>query len=119
MQSLNKDANVFVKNVQVENLKELEELMRRFGNVLSCKITNNDYGYVQFEKAEEAQKAIKAINNTEQWGRVINLSIFKSQVEREELEKTGLIIKGFEKVLQNDEMRKFIEEQLKDVSSDL
>lgn len=60
--------------------------MRRFGNVVSCKITLNNYGYVQFEKAEEAQKAIKAINGTTQWDKVIHLEIFKSQKEREKLE---------------------------------
>lgn len=86
MDTLNKEANVYVKNVSIENQKELDELMKRFGNVLSCKITPNNYGYVQFEKAEEAQKAIKGINGTEQFGKVIHLEIFKSQKEREKLE---------------------------------
>ena len=46
MESLNKKANIYVKNVSIESVNELDQLMKRFGNVVSCKITPNNYGYV-------------------------------------------------------------------------
>lgn len=58
VEQLNKEANVFVKNVAEENEDELRELMTRFGQIFSCKVTSRNYGYVQFENEEDAQKAI-------------------------------------------------------------
>ena len=58
------------------------------------------------------------MNGTEQWGNTIHLEIFKSQKEREKLEQTGVVIKGFEKTMTNEQTRAFIDEQLKDIAND-
>lgn len=57
--------------------------MEKFGPVLSCRIKKNGYGYVQFDKKEDAEKAIKELNGATKWGKKLELEIFKPQKERE------------------------------------
>ncbi|KAG8501012.1 hypothetical protein CXB51_003047 [Gossypium anomalum] len=63
--------NVFVKNLSdsIDNVG-LQQLFRKFGNVISCKVAtfedgkSKGYGFVQFESEESASAAIEKLNDT-------------------------------------------------------
>ncbi|XP_019424735.1 PREDICTED: polyadenylate-binding protein 7-like isoform X2 [Lupinus angustifolius] len=67
----NNSANVFVKNLaeSIDNAG-LEDLFKRFGNILSSKVVMSEngkskgYGFVQFESEESANAAIEKLNGS-------------------------------------------------------
>lgn len=63
------EGNTFVKNIDPNvTPKDLTALFSKVGNVLAVKIATNNkaeslgYGYVQFEKGEDAEKAVDQLN---------------------------------------------------------
>jgi len=63
------EGNTFVKNIDPNvTPKDLTALFSKVGNVLAVKIATNNkgeslsYGYVQFEKGEDAEKAVEQLN---------------------------------------------------------
>lgn len=67
-----KEANIIVRNLPKDLTQDqLRQMFAEFGNIISCKIEVNlqgqskGYGYIQFEKIEEAQKAIEKMNQQE------------------------------------------------------
>ena len=62
-------ANIVIKNLDPSiDDYQLYDAISEYGEILSCKISrtegkSNGYGYIQFKKREDAEKAIEALNN--------------------------------------------------------
>jgi polyadenylate-binding protein len=93
--------NVFVKNLapSVDN-KDLFDTFSGFGNILSCKVANDDkgiskgYGYVHFETAESAQAAIDKLNGMLIEDQVVTVVQFVKRQDRSG-DWTNLYVKQF------------------------
>lgn len=90
-------SNLFVKNLPKDTTpKDLYDLFIKFGSIISIKLKekNNEclgYGYVNFEKVEDAQKAIENLNNFEFRGKSIFVSTFYSKNKRNNEDKFHLV----------------------------
>ncbi len=95
--------NVFVRNLapSVDN-KGLYDTFSVFGNILSCKVANDEngaskgYGYVHFETAEAAQDAIQKFNGTLIDEVEVSVGLFVKRQERAgQADWTNLYVKMF------------------------
>ncbi|KAB7497212.1 Polyadenylate-binding protein, partial [Armadillidium nasatum] len=82
--------NIFIKNLdQSIDSKTLYDTFSAFGSILSCKIATNEdgsskgYGFIQFEKEEDAKIAIKKANGMLICGLLVYVGKFKTKKERE------------------------------------
>jgi polyadenylate-binding protein len=64
-------ANILVKNLPKDITQQaLFDLFKEYGKISSCKIetmkegVSKGFGYIQFDKADSAQNAIKSMNNS-------------------------------------------------------
>ena len=81
--------NVFVKNLDTSyDIKAFNELFQSYGSILSCKLATNDegkslgYGFVHFEKLEDAEAAIEGMNGKEIAELPLQVTLFKKKSER-------------------------------------
>ncbi|XP_023612007.1 polyadenylate-binding protein 1-like isoform X10 [Myotis lucifugus] len=82
--------NVYVKNLQMDiDEQGLEELFSQFGKTLSVKVMRDDsghsrgFGFVNFEKHEEAQKAVMDMNGKEVRGQLLYVGRAQKWAERQ------------------------------------
>ncbi|XP_032950080.1 polyadenylate-binding protein 1-like isoform X2 [Rhinolophus ferrumequinum] len=82
--------NIYVKNFQVDvDEQGLQELFSQFGKMLSVKVMRDDsgnsrgFGFVNFEKHEEAQKAVMDMNGKEVSGRLLYVGRAQKRGERQ------------------------------------
>ncbi|HUD01223.1 MAG TPA: RNA-binding protein [Rhabdochlamydiaceae bacterium] len=75
---------------------ELYQIFSQFGAIVSVKIVTDrvtgqskGFGFVEMEKADEAQKAIESVNGSELGGRTLVVSIARPPQERERGEGGG------------------------------
>ncbi|KAF8328889.1 uncharacterized protein EI90DRAFT_3125627 [Cantharellus anzutake] len=83
--------NLYIKNIDTEIPEdEFRELMSRFGTITSLVLTldedgkNKGFGFVNYEKHEEAQKAVDELHDKEWKGRTLYVSRAQKKAEREE-----------------------------------
>ncbi|CAD8095571.1 unnamed protein product [Paramecium primaurelia] len=109
-----KKANIFINNLSEDaDILELEQEFSRFGTVLSVDIHRDsqgkqlNYGYVQFEKKEDADNLIKRIMNHPMThkGKLLKLESFKAQSERK-VESCSIYLRAFAKPLQQNYFEK-------------
>ncbi|XP_006881787.1 PREDICTED: polyadenylate-binding protein 1-like [Elephantulus edwardii] len=81
--------NIYVKNLQVDvDERGLQDLFSSFGKLLSVKVMRDDsghsrgFGFVNFEKHEEAQKAVVDMNGKEVSGRLLYVGRAQKRMER-------------------------------------
>ena len=111
----NQAANLFVGNIKkTVSTRQLDELFSECGKIVSCSIRNNDkgeslgYGYVQFEKEENAKVAIEKFNSNEVIGEPLKVEKFVSSKNRIVV-KNNVYVRNFPK--------SFTEEQVKELHS--
>ncbi|XP_008587202.1 PREDICTED: polyadenylate-binding protein 1-like isoform X1 [Galeopterus variegatus] len=82
--------NIYVKNLQVDMDEQgLQDLFSQFGKMLSVKVMRDSsgqsrgFGFVNFEKHEEAQKAVVHMNGKELSGRLLYVGRAQKRVERQ------------------------------------
>ena len=83
--------NLYVKNLDPDMTQQgFEDLFKQYGNVTSAVVQVDEegkskgFGFVNFEKHEEAQKAVDALHDTEVGGRKLFVSRAQKKAEREE-----------------------------------
>jgi len=89
-----KFTNVFVKNFgeEIESDEKLEEMFKEFGEIVSAKVAKDEsgektkskgFGFVAFKTAEEAEKAVEAMNGKEINGRQLYVGRAQKKAERQ------------------------------------
>ncbi|KAF2400871.1 polyadenylate binding protein [Trichodelitschia bisporula] len=115
--------NVFIKNLDtaIDN-KALHDTFAAFGNILSCKVAQDDmgnskgYGFVHYETAEAANNAIKHVNgmllNEKKVyvGHHIPKKDRMSKFEEMKANFTNVYVKNVEQEVTEDEFRKLFEQ---------
>ncbi|KAF5387930.1 hypothetical protein D9615_000120 [Tricholomella constricta] len=83
--------NLYVKNIDTEmTQEEFEKLFIQFGTVTSALISVDDegkskgFGFVNYERHEEAQKAVDELHDSEHYGKKLFVSRAQKKAEREE-----------------------------------
>jgi len=83
--------NLYVKNIDLEvTQEEFEKLFSNYGAVTSALISVDDegrskgFGFVNFEKHEDAEKAVDELHDSEQHGKKLFVSRAQKKAEREE-----------------------------------
>ena len=114
--------NVFIKNLDnaIDN-KALHDTFAAFGNILSCKVAQDEfgnskgYGFVNYETAEAANNAIKHVNgmllNDKKFfvGHHISKKDRQSKFEEMKANFTNIYVKNLEQEVSDDEFRKMFE----------
>ncbi|KAG5644585.1 hypothetical protein DXG03_008159 [Asterophora parasitica] len=83
--------NLYVKNIDAQmTQEEFEKLFIQFGTVTSALISVDDegkskgFGFVNYDKHEEAQKAVDELHDSEHYGKKLFVSRAQKKAEREE-----------------------------------
>ncbi|XP_074600102.1 poly(A) binding protein [Brevipalpus obovatus] len=83
--------NVYVKNFsdEIDTDEKLKEMFDPFGTVVSCKVMTDDngkprgFGFVSFEEPEQAEEAVKDLNNKEINGKTVYVGRAQKKAERQ------------------------------------
>jgi len=85
----NNKANIYVKGFPKKaEPREIYELFAKFGEIISCKLCENDdgdllgYGYINYYNLESAEEAIKNLNKTKFMDSELEVCHFKKKTER-------------------------------------
>jgi len=109
--------NVFIKNLHksIDN-KALSDTFGAFGNILSCKVVTDEngvsrgYGFVHYERQEEAEQAIAKVNNMLLAGKQVYVGPFIPKKEKlksgEYTEKfTNVYVKNLDASVDENELQ--------------
>ncbi len=108
----NNKANLFVKGISRDaQPREIYELFEKYGEIISCKICENDdgdllgYGYINYYSLDSAENAIKELNKKKIWNSVLEIEHFQKKNERlqSNLGNNSIYIKNIpDKINEND-----------------
>jgi polyadenylate-binding protein len=120
--------NIFIKNLDktIDN-KAMHDTFSTFGNILSCKVANDDrgesrgYGFVHFETEEAALMAIEKVNGMLLNGKKVFVGRFQPRNARlkemgETRKFTNVFVKNFGDDMTEEKLQKLFE-QFGEISS--
>ncbi|CAN6441813.1 unnamed protein product [Victoria cruziana] len=123
----NSAANLFVKNLSDKvDHNGLNEMFAKYGNILSCKVAMGEngksrgFGFVQFEKLEDADNAVANMNGTIVGDKPLYVGKFVRKNERvvpNENSFRNLYVKNLDQDVVNEDMLKEKFSEIGDVSS--
>jgi len=107
--------NVFVKKVnKATSHKEFHDHFTQFGNVISAKLAEDDegevvgYGFVLYDSAEGAEKAIKSVNSgTEFKGKKMFAGTFIKNKPKRAVQFNNIYVRNIPKRFSKDDIEKF------------
>ena len=112
----NNKANLFVKGIPNNaQPRQIYELFAKFGEIISCKICENEdgdllgYGYINYYNLDSANNAIQNLNNTKFLDSNLEVEHFQRKNERLQApeENSSLYIKNIpEKYTKSEELKK-------------
>ena len=112
----NNEANLFVKGIsQNANPRDIYELFAKYGEIISCKICEDEdgnllgYGYINYYNLESAEKAILNLNKNKFMDSELEVEHFKKMNERFKapLENKSIYIKNIPSSVKTiDELKK-------------
>ena len=110
-------ANLFVKNIDPSvNFRELHNHFSRVGTVSTVKIMCNSegvslgYGYVQFEKTKDAERAIKELNGSRLKEREITVEKFQARGARNVTTNSNLYVRHLPEGKTKEEIEQTLQE---------
>lgn len=110
-------ANVFIKNLDnsIDN-KALHDTFAAFGTVLSCKVAvdangqSKGYGFVQYDKEESAQTAIRELNGMLMNDKQVYVGLFVRKQERAQTNGspkfTNVYVKNLSETASEEDLKK-------------
>lgn len=113
--------NIFIKNLDKGiTQKELYDTFIAFGNILSCKIANDEnkkskgYGFVHFESEDAANSSIDSINGMLINNKKVYVGKFIPKVKRNiddlNIKFTNCYVKHFDETMSDEELKHMFEE---------
>ena len=112
----NNKANLFVKGIPANaQPRQIYELFAKYGEIISCKICENEdgdflgYGYINYYNLDSANNAIQNLNNTKFLDSDLEVEHFQRKNERLQApeENCSLYIKNIpEKYIKTEELKK-------------
>eukprot|EP00750_Incisomonas_marina_P021389 INCI4351.1.p1 GENE.INCI4351.1~~INCI4351.1.p1 ORF type:complete len:661 (-),score=134.62 INCI4351.1:239-2221(-) len=112
------NGNVFIKNLEPSiDSKDLNDTFSIFGNIISCKVATDretgksrGYGFVHFEKEEEAQEAIAKVNGQLIADRQVFVGKFEPAERRHKKQQwTNLFVKNIPADWNKEKLRELFE----------
>lgn len=115
------EANVFVKNLPPKlNSKDLHEIFKMFGSIVSCKVATNEkgeskgFGFIQYKTVKAATKAINNCQNAKIGANILAVMPYDKpkkddSVISETSTFTNVYVKNFPTSIKEDELRSILE----------
>lgn len=106
--------NIFVKRIPKDvSAKEFYEYFNKFGHIISAKLAEDEegetmgYGFVLYDSADGAKKAINECNGKEWNGKKLYVSQFIKNRPRKEPKYNNIYVKNIPKVWTEEDVKKY------------
>ncbi|XP_047956164.1 polyadenylate-binding protein 7-like [Salvia hispanica] len=120
-----KYTNLYVKNLDTEISEEvLEEKFSQFGKIASLIISRDEngasrgFGFVNFDKAENAKSAVEALNGSQLGSKVLYVARAQKKSEREEMLRRQFEEKRKEQILKYQASNVYVKNIDDEISDD-
>jgi len=122
-QSYPPNSNIFVKNLPDKlNSKDLYEIFKMFGPVVSCKVATNEngeskgFGFVQYKNAKSAKKSIQTCQNAKIGNNALEVMLYDKHLKGAKVEAeqsvpvfTNVYIKNFPLSISEERLKGILE----------